>query len=215
MYMKQLLVLFLISMGHAAMVNADLKGVQDTGSANLPAFSFILLTDCGNPSAIVFLSNNDTGQSVPGATMFIIRTDSAYRILNRSATDDEGKGVIGVPGKLQYLNDLYVLRIEKNGYRSKEVQFTFWNCDDVVREYSEYSQPENASVANETPLAGEDVPSESNLSEINIREPPLPPTSLSEPPAGNPGNPPAPQPLCASLLVLAGLAFSATAGMPE
>lgn len=204
MAMKYILVLFLISACHGAMVNADLKGIQDTGAANLPALSFIMLTDCDNPSAILFLSDNNSGRSVPGATLFIFRTDSGYRILNRSSTADDGKGIIGVPGKLQFLNDLYVLRIEKPGYRSKEVQFTFWNCDDVKREYSEYSQPEPDPAANVTEAALASMPIEPTLMETPAEVP----LAISKPapdyPALAPESPPA---SCLGISVLAGIAF--------
>lgn len=188
--MRSILILLVLAASHAAMVNADLKGEQDTGGIYLPTMRATLIADCGNSTIIAFLSDNESGKAVSGATMFVFRTDSGYRILNRSQTDAEGRGDLRIPGKMAYLNDLYVLRLEKNGYRSKEVQFTFWNCEEVQREHSEYQQQER-NAANETPPAGispeEHNESDSAILENRFIEPQTTPLSDSVPiPASNP-----------------------------
>jgi len=139
MEMRMIALFALVSIGHAAIVAADIIEEKDTGASVLQNLSAKLLTDCGSNTVIAFLSDGGNGNPVDGATIFIFRTDSGYRILNRTLTNAEGKGVIGVPGKIQFLNDMYVLRIEKSGFRSKEIELTFWNCEDVVRERSEFS----------------------------------------------------------------------------
>jgi hypothetical protein len=149
--------LLLLGVSFAQVVEADIVEEKDSGAESLPALEAALWVDCESGNATLTLGSN--GSRVEGATVFLFRTDSAYKLLARSSTDKEGVSTVRPPGKISYLNDLYVLRIEKSGFRTKEAEFTFWNCEDVVREYSEYSRPEEkpeppAASKETAPVAG-------------------------------------------------------------
>ncbi len=166
--MRSLAILLLFGVSFAQVVEADLVEEKDTGPEAAPALVAALWLDCESGNVTLTLSSH--GSRVEGATVFLFRTDSAYKLLARSSTDGEGISVVRPPGKISYLNDLYILRIEKSGFRTKETEFTFWNCDNVQREFSEYSRPETREIpaSNESaipPVANEPAAPEENESD--------------------------------------------------
>ncbi|MEW6036435.1 MAG: hypothetical protein AB1529_07530 [Candidatus Micrarchaeota archaeon] len=186
--MGGLALLLLLGLGFAQVVEADIVEEKDTGAEAAPALVAALWLDCESGNATLTLSSN--GSRVEGATVFLFRADSAYKLLARSSTDEEGVSTVRPQGKTPYLNDLYILRIEKSGFRTKEIEFTFWNCGDVVREFSEYSLPEeqpehSAAFANETapaPINGLPAPQENAVAEVSGPFPePAPGPGVAEP----------------------------------
>ncbi len=118
--MKIFILLMFVSLGFA--ITPDIYGVQDTGSESLPVIDFNLSLDCGNKDLQVVTL-------LDGADLTMFYTDYGYQPLpNRMKTGIDGSAVMKVPGTLDFLTGLFILRIDKQGYQSREIEFTYEKC---------------------------------------------------------------------------------------
>lgn len=114
------LLIIAATIGHS--IAPEIYGIKDTGSMNLPNIDVNLSIDCTNKNLELF-SNVDDAQ----VTMFY--TDYGYSPLpNRVKTNEEGYAIMEVPGSLNYLTGLFILRIDKQGFKSREIEFTYGKC---------------------------------------------------------------------------------------
>ncbi|MFZ5500389.1 MAG: hypothetical protein ACOY58_00525, partial [Candidatus Micrarchaeota archaeon] len=141
----------------AQIVPTEIIEERDTGPDTLPAMNSSLWTDCDTGNITINLLS-DEGSALEGVTIFLFRTDSAYKLLARVSTDASGIATLRPLGKISFLNDMYILRFEKAGYKVQEMEITYWNCEDVKREYSEYNQPPVIDAEPLTPEAKNTVP---------------------------------------------------------
>jgi len=127
--------------------------VQDTGSESLPSLDVGISLDCDSKNVTVTVLSDDDGTPVAGADARLFYTDYTYQPLpNPGKTDSKGMAGLPVPGTLKFLNAMFVLRVDKQGFKSREIEFAYEYCFDPPPA----EDTEGDAGADETP--SEDVP---------------------------------------------------------
>jgi hypothetical protein len=105
---------------------------QDTGGDSLPTLDVGITVDCETKQVGVDVASNETGEAVEGAMAYLFYTDYTYQPLpNPGKTDDAGKATIPVPGTLRFLKAMFTLRVDAQGFQSREIEFTYAKCFDA------------------------------------------------------------------------------------
>ena len=162
-------------------------GVHDTGNDNLPTLDVGITVDCDTKLASITVASNDTGEPLQGAKTYLFYTDYTYQALpNPGTTDAEGNSAIPVPGTIRFLNAMFILRVDKQGYQSREIEFTYKKCFEAPPP----KPPEPPPVQNGTNTTNQTVPQNvtppGNMTvPANDTTPPVPP----RPPENGTGQP--------------------------
>ncbi len=164
------ILLALACIAGAFSVEPDFIDVQETGNENLPSLDVRIGLDCTTKDVGVTVLSDEDGEPLDGAKAYLFYTDYTYQALpNPGTTDAEGSAVIPVPGSIRFLNAMFILRVDKQGFRSKEIQFVYEYCFDEPpqdepeeEEADEGPAPEEA----EEDVSGEAAPAEDESPEV-------------------------------------------------
>jgi hypothetical protein len=127
--MRLLLALLLVfGVLFAATVKADVRATKDTGNENLPKMDIGIKIDCDSKALIVEAKSNQTGEPVSAAQTYLFYTDYTYQLVGTGSTNGSGISRINVVGNQDYLTALFILRVDKSGYQSRETEFTYKYC---------------------------------------------------------------------------------------
>jgi hypothetical protein len=206
-----LFLILILALGFAITVRPDFRDSRDRGSESLEALNVGLSVDCDTKALSVDVEGNESGNAIAGASVYLFYTDYEYQLIASGATGSDGIARINVLGTRDYLTKLYILRVEKPGYRSKEIEFTYEKCfqeQPAPEPPANNTTPSQPPEGNTTPPANDTPPSNGT----GPLEPPQTPGNGSEPPQTPPATPPPASPSSAcplGLLVLAALLISA------
>jgi len=123
-----LFLLVMVAIGSAFSVEPAFRDTQDTGSESLEPLDVRIVVDCDNKNITVDVKGNESGDGIQGAGVFLFYTDYEYQLIATGSTGSDGKAKINVMGNMDYLTALFIMRVEKAGYRSKEIEFTYQKC---------------------------------------------------------------------------------------
>lgn len=124
-----IIALFLAGLAAAFSVMPDYRGIKDTGSDSLPALDVRMTIDCDSKNITVDVRSNETDLPVEGASTYLFYTDYEYQPLpNPGKTNAQGVAVNTVPGTLKFLTALFIMRVDKTGFQSREIEFTYEKC---------------------------------------------------------------------------------------
>lgn len=119
--------LILASINMAFTVNPDFIGVQDTGSKSLPTMDVELSIDCETKDLTVTATSED--EPIDGASTVMFYTDYGYQPLpNPGKTGSDGSVTMTVPGTINFLTGLFILRVDHQAYQSREIEFAYEKC---------------------------------------------------------------------------------------
>jgi hypothetical protein len=104
----------------------DFLEVKDTGSG--PGLMAGIVIDCENNNITISVHDNETDQPVGGAKAYLFYTNYGYQAIGSGTTESDGIARIAMVGKRDFLTSLFVLRVEKAGYMSREIEFTYRKC---------------------------------------------------------------------------------------
>ncbi len=169
------IVLVLASLSMAFTVNPDYIGVQDTGSSSLPTMDVDITIDCETKDLIVEATSDD--EPIEGASTVLFYTDYGYQPLpNPGKTGSDGSVTMSVPGTINFLTGLFILRVDHESYQSREIEFAYEKCfEDPPPE----PEPEPEPVVEEDPP--EEMPSPEEPEETDPPEVTEPETNESTP----------------------------------
>jgi hypothetical protein len=121
--------LLLAAAASAFTVEPDYFDIHDTGSASLPTLDVGITIDCGNKDLMVDVSSEK--EPIGGASTVLFYTDYGYQPLpNPGKTGSDGTVTMTVPGTINLLTGLFILRVDKSGYQSREIEFAYEKCFD-------------------------------------------------------------------------------------
>jgi hypothetical protein len=127
--MRIFLALFLLGISMAANVTPKYLGIKDTGNQNLPTMAVGIQINCDNKELKINVATNGTGAPVSGATEYLFYTDYGYQPLPNSVkTGTDGTALMKVPGTINFLTGLFILRTDHPEHRSREIEFTYEKC---------------------------------------------------------------------------------------
>ena len=170
-----LIALIVVGLVLAFSVTPAFQATKDSGSENLPKLEVGLGVDCDSKMLTVTATSNETGDAVDGANVYLFYTDYEYQMIGRGTTDADGVGEINVIGKPNYLTALFILRVDKPTYQSKEIEFTYKKCFDAPPKPPK-NTTNTTSGGNTTPPA-------------NTTQPPNPPANATPPANTTPPGP--------------------------
>jgi len=177
--MKRIFIALLImGLTAAFTVNPAYTGVHDSGNENLPALDVGITVDCDSKLAGINVASNDTGEPLQGAVAYLFYTDYSYQALpNPGTTDAQGNTAIPVPGTIRFLNALFILRVDKQGYQSREIEFTYKKCFDAPPKPPEPPPVQNGTnTTNQTANQTQNATQPGNVTvPANDTKPPVPP----------------------------------------
>lgn len=127
---KFLLVLLLFSVSSvctALVVGPKIYEQDDFGDPLLPEFTYSLSTDC-NASTISLIVMNESNKPVAEAHTYLKYVDFSTPLISNMKSDKDGFALIRLPGNVKLMRGLFILVIEKHGFRSKEVHFDLSPC---------------------------------------------------------------------------------------
>jgi len=177
-----LIALVIAGLALAFSVSPAFQATKDSGGGNLPRLDVGLSVDCSSKALTVAVTSNETGDAVDGADVYLFYTDYEYQVIGRGKTGADGAGSISVIGNPNYLTALFILRVDKPAYRSKEIEFTYKKCFDAPPE-----PPTNTT--NSTPNGNATPPA--NTTQPNPPANNTPPTNATPPANATPPEPPA------------------------
>jgi len=104
----------------------------------------------------VDVRSNATDEPMIGANLYLFYTQYEYQLIATGKTGSDGIGTVNVIGNRDYLTRLFILRADKSGYQSREMEFTYKKCFDAPpkppADASNQTQPAN-NTQNTTPPA--------------------------------------------------------------
>lgn len=122
-----LFILLLAAASWASMVKPVQFDTHDTGSESLPTLDVDMTIDCDSKDLFVSVSHGE--DPIEGASAVLFYTDYSYQPLPGGGnTDSAGSVTLSVPGTIDFLTALFILRVDKSGYRSREIEFAYEKC---------------------------------------------------------------------------------------
>jgi len=122
---------------------------------------------------------------------YLFYTDYTYQALpNPGKTDAAGKTTIPVPGTLRFLSAMFTLRVDKAGFQSREVEFTYAKCFEAQPVPPKPPANNSGGSTNQTPPANTTPPvnttAPSNITPPANTTPPTPPVQDGSNGSGTP-----------------------------
>ncbi len=100
---------------------------DDFGDPAWAQFTYSISADC-NASTISLYVMNASNRPVADANAYLKYVDFSTPLLSSTKTDKDGFTLIRLPGNVRLMRGLFILVIEKKGYRSKEIHFDLGPC---------------------------------------------------------------------------------------
>lgn len=123
-----LLALFLLAgAANALAIGPRIYEQDDLGDISLSEFTYSLSADC-NASTISVFVYNETNRPIRDANLYLKYVDFSTPLMSNTKTDKDGFSLVRLPGNVLLMRGLFVLIIEKTGYRNKEVHFDLSPC---------------------------------------------------------------------------------------
>ena len=130
--MKSILfALLIIGVCASFSVSPDYLGIKDTGGMNLSPLEVNITIDCETKDLSVDVRSNATGEPMIGANLYLFYTQYEYQLIATGKTGSDGIGTVNVIGNRDYLTRMFILRADKSGYQSREMEFTYKKCFDA------------------------------------------------------------------------------------
>lgn len=186
-----LIALLLTGLAMAFTVKPDYIEIKDTGHQSLPTLDVGITIDCDTKNLSVHVASNATGEAVQGAKTYLFYTDYTYQALpNPGTTGADGITAMPVPGTIRFLTAMFILRVDKKDFKSREIEFTYQKCFEAPPAPpppppQNVTPPQNQSPpANQTPL-----PPTGNMTPPGNQTPSNGSTPPIAPPYGEPPTP--------------------------
>ncbi len=100
---------------------------KDLGNIDLAQFTYSLSTEC-NESTISAYVMNESNKPIQEANIYLKYVDFSTPLMSSSKTDKDGFTLIRLPGNIRLMRGLFIMVIEKKGYRNKEIHFDLSPC---------------------------------------------------------------------------------------
>lgn len=129
---KTILIILLAAISISSISNAVTIGPRiyeqkDMGDPMLEDFTYSLSVDC-TAAAINLIVMDDNTARVQDANAYLKYIDFSSPLIANGETDKDGFVVLKLPGDVKLMRGLFILVIEKKGFRNKEIHFDITGC---------------------------------------------------------------------------------------
>lgn len=125
--MKWMLLLILLPFAYAKIIAPTIYEQKDFGPLSKPEFLYSINVDCTASTVNLMIMDEDFNR-VEDATSYLSYIDFSKPLISSSKSDKDGLLLHKLPGNVLLMRGLFVLVIEKNGFRNKEVHFDIQSC---------------------------------------------------------------------------------------
>ena len=122
-----LLLIALIAISNALVVGPTIYEQKDMGDISLKEFVYSLSADC-TASTITVSVMDENYSAVGGVNTYMQYAEFSTQLMSNVKTDAEGIALHRLPGDVKLMRGLFILVIEKYGFRNKEVHFDLSPC---------------------------------------------------------------------------------------
>lgn len=134
-YKFLILIIFLFAISNAKVVAPKIYSHQDMGDYTQKQLTYAISVDC-DAKLINFTTLDEKIKPVANVSYYLQYLDYSKALLAANKTNANGFGQVKLPGETKYLRGLFVLLIQKTGYKSKEIDFAINGC------YSNVTDPQ-------------------------------------------------------------------------
>lgn len=145
----------------------NIQEVVHTGKGE--ELSYIIHYNCHNKSFNVSTESN--------VMLYLVYADYSYQLIAKAKTNEQGIAYLQLPKAMRYSNGLFVLKMQKQGYKDTEVYFyqDVEQCEPVEQDNNDQTNNEqteqNSSVSeNNQTNVSEEVNNTSNQTNITQQE---------------------------------------------
>jgi hypothetical protein len=117
----------IIGLSQAATIAPRIYEQDDFGDPIFKQFTYSISTDCTAATIQIYVLNA-SNKPVQNAGTYLKYIDFSSPLLSHADSDKDGYTLHRLPGQVTLMRGLFILVIEKNGYRSKEVHFDLSPC---------------------------------------------------------------------------------------
>ncbi|MEW6035953.1 MAG: hypothetical protein AB1529_05040 [Candidatus Micrarchaeota archaeon] len=201
---RLLLALLLAGLCSAAVVGPRIYEQDDFGDISWSEFTYSISADC-TASTISLIIMNESNKPVADAQTYLKYIDFSSPLLSNVKSDKDGLALHRLPGQVTLMRGLFVLVIEKKGYRSKEVHFDLSPCfGNYTVPPPPANPPQNGTAGNGSAAPPPVQPPKNNTTTINV---PPPANATNGSGDDGPGAVPAQPSICPPALALLLLIF--------
>jgi len=111
----------------AVVIGPHIYEQQNNGDNNLPEMTYSLSVDCTAAAINVIVMDNATNP-IQDANTYLKYVDFSSPTIGSGKTDKDGFVIMKLPGNVQLMRGLFIMVIEKKGFRNKEIHFDIVNC---------------------------------------------------------------------------------------
>jgi len=122
-----LFVLLVITIVFAEAIGPVIHGQKDHGDPSWEQFTYSISVDC-EKAEIRLLTLDAEIKRVPEVDAYLTYLDYSTSLISSGTSDENGFVVLKLPGKVEYMRGLFVLMMEKDGFRPKEIHFDISRC---------------------------------------------------------------------------------------
>jgi hypothetical protein len=122
-----LTLLLIFSVANAIIVGPTVYEQDDFGDILWNEFTYSLSVDCDDAVLNVIVMNESI-RPVGEAGTYLKYVDYASPLVSSGTTDNQGRISHKLPGNVSLMRGLFILVIEKGGYRTKEIHFDILKC---------------------------------------------------------------------------------------
>ncbi len=122
-----LLIMALIAASYALSVGPMIYEQKDMGDPGLPEFLYSMSADC-TAATVTTTVMDDNFTTIPDADVYLEYTQFSSQTISSTQSDADGVAVSKLPGSVKLMQGLFIMVIEKYGYRNKEIHFDLSPC---------------------------------------------------------------------------------------
>jgi hypothetical protein len=119
--------LLFLGLSSGIVVGPAIYEQDDFGDISLQEFTYSLSADC-TAGTITSIVMNESNKPVRDAHTYLKYIDFSAPLISSKTTDKDGLALHKLPGDVKLMRGLFILVIEKTGYRIKEVHFDLYPC---------------------------------------------------------------------------------------
>jgi hypothetical protein len=122
-----LLSIIALPISNAVTIGPHIYEQQNNGDNILPELTYSISVDCTAAAINVIVMDNATNP-VQDANIYLKYVDFSSPTIGSGKTDKDGFVIMKLPGNVQLMRGLFIMVIEKKGFRNKEIHFDITNC---------------------------------------------------------------------------------------
>jgi hypothetical protein len=167
--MARMLLIFLLAaacqLASANVIGPIIYEQKDLGDISLKEFVYSMSADC--TAGTVTLSVMDENYtSLQGAGTLLSYVDFSTGLISHVDTDNQGIAILKLPGNVNLMRGMFILVIEKYGFRNKEIHFDLSPCYTNATQKPPKPKPVTQNTTNQTkpPIPNQTIPNITNAS---------------------------------------------------